>query len=68
MDSGMEEHGVTSALVATWADSLDIMQERIGPRFARSEHRQRVRAYISTLNPVAMLVTNLGSIGPSVHK
>jgi hypothetical protein len=34
---------LTWAEVATWSAGWDEVQERIGPRFARSEQRQRVR-------------------------
>jgi hypothetical protein len=39
-ESGQE---LTPAEVATWTAGWDEVQERIGPRFARSEQRQRVR-------------------------
>src|SRR5215831_5925275 len=43
----MQEHGsgqeLTPAEVATWTAEWDEVQERIGPRFARSEQRQRAR-------------------------
>ena len=45
----MDEHSVTQTEVATWAAGLDEVQRRIGPRFARSEQRQRVRAYLAGL-------------------
>ncbi|WIG57555.1 MAG: Mobile element protein [Ktedonobacterales bacterium] len=52
----MGEHGssaVTQAEVASWAAGLDEVQQRIGPRFARAEQRQRVRAYLEgLLSPV----------------
>jgi len=49
----MGEQEVTSASVAEWAVGLDAVQQRIGPRFARSEQRQRVRAYLDgLLSPV----------------
>jgi hypothetical protein len=38
--SGQE---LTQAEVASWTAGWDEVQERIGPRFARSEQRQRVR-------------------------
>jgi SRSO17 transposase len=39
--------------VTTWTDGLDEVQARLGPRFARSEQRQRVRAYLEgLLSPV----------------
>ena len=52
----MGEHGsseVTQTEVAGWAAGLAEVQRRIGPRFARAEHRQRVRAYLEgLLSPV----------------
>lgn len=48
--SGLE---LTPAEVTTWAAGWDEVQERIGPRFARAEHRQRVRRYVDgLLSPV----------------
>lgn len=48
--SGQE---LTAAEVASWTVEWDEIQERIGPRFARSEHRQRVRRYVEgLLSPV----------------
>lgn len=39
--------------VASWTAGWDEIQERIGPRFARSEQRQRVRRYVEgLLSPV----------------
>jgi SRSO17 transposase len=35
--------------VASWTAGWDEIQERIGPRFARSEQRQRVRRYVEGL-------------------
>jgi len=47
------EQGVTSTVVSEWSAGLDTVQQRIGPRFARSEQRQRVRAYLEgLLSPV----------------
>lgn len=44
---------LTVAVVAEWAGSLAAVQQRIGSRFARSEQRQRVRAYLDgLLSPV----------------
>ena len=44
---------VTQMEVADWAAGLDAVQQWIGPRFARSEQRQRVRAYLEgLLSPV----------------
>src|SRR5215472_6997212 len=49
-ESGQE---LTSAEVATWTVGWDEVQDRIGPRFARSEQRQRVRRYVDgLLSPV----------------
>jgi SRSO17 transposase len=53
----MEQHGsgqeLTQAEVASWTAGWDEIQERIGPRFARSEQRQRVRRYVDgLLSPV----------------
>src|SRR5215471_20390695 len=45
--------GLTQAEVASWTAGWDEIQERIGPRFARSEQRQRVRRYVEgLLSPV----------------
>lgn len=50
---GGHEHMVTQTAVARWAAGLDEVQRRIGPRFARSEQRRRVRAYLEgLLSPV----------------
>src|SRR5690348_4632722 len=44
---------VMQAEVASWTAEWDEIQERIGPRFARSEQRQRVRRYVGgLLSPV----------------
>lgn len=53
----MEQQGsgqeLTAAEVASWTAGWDEIQERIGPRFARSEQRQRVRYYVAgLLSPV----------------
>jgi SRSO17 transposase len=49
----MDEHGITQAEVASWTAGLDEVQQRIGPRFARSEQRQRVHRYLEgLLSPV----------------
>src|SRR5258708_3141402 len=53
----MEEQGrgqeLTQAEVASWSAGWDEIQERIGPRFARSEQRQRMRRYVDgLLSPV----------------
>lgn len=53
----MEQQGsgqeLTQAEVAAWTAGWDEIQERIGPRFARSEQRQRVRRYVDgLLSPV----------------
>jgi SRSO17 transposase len=45
-ESGQE---LTQAEVAAWTAGWDEVQERIGPRFARSEQRQRVRRYVAGL-------------------
>lgn len=49
----MVEQDVSRMAVEEWAAGLDEVQRRIGPRFARSEQRQRVRAYLAgLLSPV----------------
>src|SRR5258706_11622322 len=53
----MEQHGsgqeLTQAEVASWTAGWDEIQERLGPRFARSEQRQRMRRYVDgLLSPV----------------
>jgi SRSO17 transposase len=53
----MEQQGggaeLTLVEVAAWTAGWDEIQERIGPRFARSEQRQRVRRYVGgLLSPV----------------
>jgi SRSO17 transposase len=53
----MEQHESGQELlqgeVASWTAGWDEIQERIGPRFARSEQRQRVRRYVEgLLSPV----------------
>jgi SRSO17 transposase len=53
----MEQQGsgqeLTQAEVVAWTAGWDEIQERIGPRFARSEQRQRVRRYVDgLLSPV----------------
>jgi SRSO17 transposase len=49
-ESGQE---LAPAEVASWTAGWDEIQERIGPRFARSEQRQRVRRYVDgLLSPV----------------
>jgi len=53
----MEQQGsgqeLTRAEVASWTAGWDEIQQRIGPRFARSEQRQRVRRYVDgLLSPV----------------
>lgn len=53
----MEQQGSGQALTATevasWTVEWDEIQERIGPHFARSEQRQRVRRYVEgLLSPV----------------
>src|SRR5215831_8771075 len=54
---GMGQQGsgqeVIQAEVASWTAGWDEIQERIGPRFARSEQRQRVRRSVEGwLSPV----------------
>src|SRR5258706_5731255 len=50
LGSGQE---LTQAEVASWTAGWDEVQERIGPRFARSEQRQRMRRYVDgLLSPV----------------
>jgi len=39
----MDEHPLTPGEVAAWTAGWDEVQQRIGPRFARAEQRQRVR-------------------------
>src|SRR5215510_12747863 len=50
---GMEQHGsgqeVILAEVAAWTAGWDEIQEQIGPHFARSEQRQRVRRSVDGL-------------------
>jgi SRSO17 transposase len=41
----MDEHQLTQGEVAAWTAGWDEVQQRIGPRFARAEQRQRVRRY-----------------------
>src|SRR5260221_4136209 len=49
----MDEHQLTQGEVAAWTAGWDEVQQRIGPRFARSEQRQRVRRYVAgLLSPV----------------
>jgi SRSO17 transposase len=53
----MEQQGsgqeLTQVEVAAWTAGWDEIQQRIGPRFARSEQRQRVRRYVEgLLSPV----------------
>ena len=49
----MEQHGsrqeITQREVASWMAGWDEVQERIGPRFARSEQRQRMRRSVDGL-------------------
>src|SRR5262245_53618522 len=45
-ESGQE---LTPTEVASWRAGWDEIQERIGPRFARSEQRQRVGRYVDGL-------------------
>ena len=53
----MEQQGsgqeLTQAEATSWIAGWDEIQQRIGPRFARSEQRQRVRRYVDgLLSPV----------------
>jgi SRSO17 transposase len=53
MERHKHEQERASAEVAGWTAGWDEVQERIGPRFARSEQRQRVRRYVDgLLSPV----------------
>lgn len=53
MEQQRSEQELTAAEVAAWSTGWDEIQERIGPRFARSEQRQRVRHYVEgLLSPV----------------
>ena len=45
----MDNQRVAVEQVETWASELDVLMRRIGPRFARSEARQRARAYLQGL-------------------
>jgi SRSO17 transposase len=49
----MEQQGsgqeLTQAAVASWTAEWEEIQQRIGPRFARSEQRQRVRRNVDGL-------------------
>lgn len=48
-----ETPGLTAEEVSSWTEGLVEVQERIGPRFARSEQRHRVRRYLhGLLSPV----------------
>ena len=44
-----ETSDLTTEEVAAWSEELEEVQERIGPRFARSEQRQRVWRYLDEL-------------------
>jgi DDE superfamily endonuclease len=49
----MAEHELAAADLAAWTEGLAEVQQRIGPRFARSEQRQRARRYLDgLLSPV----------------
>jgi SRSO17 transposase len=51
--SGQGLTEATEAEVAAWTRGWNEIQERIGPRFARSEQRLRVRRYVDgLLSPV----------------
>lgn len=39
----------TRAMVERWADEVEAVAERIGPRFARSEPRERAIGYLRGL-------------------
>jgi hypothetical protein len=53
MEQQRSGQDVMQAEVASWTAGWDEIQERIGPRFARSEQRQRVRRYVDgLLSPV----------------
>jgi hypothetical protein len=45
----MHAYELTTVDVAGWTSGLDEVQQRIGPHFARSEQRQRVRRYLDGL-------------------
>ena len=45
----MDNQRVEIEQVETWAAELDALMQRIGPRFVRSEARQRARAYLQGL-------------------
>ena len=53
MQQQQQQHGsgqeLTRAQVATWSAGWDAVQERSGPRCARSEQRQRVRRSVDGL-------------------
>jgi SRSO17 transposase len=40
---------ITPDVIHNWAEELDCVQTRLGPRFVRREPRQRVRAYLAGL-------------------
>jgi SRSO17 transposase len=40
---------ITPDVIHSWAEELDRVHRRLGPRFVRSEPRQRVRAYLAGL-------------------
>src|SRR5262249_25157604 len=70
----MQQHesgqALTSAEVATWTGGWVEVQHRIGPRFARSEQRQRVRRSVDgLLGPLARkngwhLAEHAGAVRP----
>jgi SRSO17 transposase len=47
--SGVPEQQLDQAAVEQWISALDQLVERISPRFARPETRQRARAYVQGL-------------------
>lgn len=49
MTTGLAGDEVMPTDVVGWLAGLDGVTARIGPRFARSEQRQRVRAYLAGL-------------------
>ena len=45
----MNNEGVDQKQVEEWAAELDALMQRVGPRFVRSEARERTRAYLQGL-------------------
>src|SRR6516165_3418198 len=66
----MAEHALAAADLAAWTDGLAEVQQRIRPRFARTEQRQRVRRYVDgLLSPVErkngwQLAEHAGAVRP----